>query len=164
MRRRTGRPAISLAEVPKPLSIETQASQAIEARPLLLAALEAQNDKLQEAELQAARTFASQTHAGGYVDVEKAFQSSRASKESEEQIKQRIAALEYFKERLNTHVEYLKANYPDAVAAAIDLRLAALEASQLEKETSGKDLAQEIKDLKTERTQLKGPAKKAAYK
>lgn len=154
MRRRSIATAISIAEVPKPLSFETQAIQAIETRPKLQAAIEEQKYKLEEAELKAARTFASQTQAGGHVDVEKAFQTSKASKESEEQIKQRSEALEYLQEKLNKHVEQLKTNYPEAVGAALDRRVEALEAVRLEKETAGKGIAEEIKNLKAERSKL----------
>ena len=155
--------AITLAEAPKPLSSETLAIEAIETRPKLQAAIDDQKYKLEEAELQAAKTFASQTQAGGHVDVEKAFQSSKASRESEAQIKQRTEALEYLQEKLNKHVDQLKANYPDAVGAALDLRVEALEAERLEKETTEKGIAEEIKNLKAERSKLlKAAAKKAA--
>ena len=157
-------PVTSIADASRPLSIETQAVQAIETRPKLQAALEGQKDKLKEAELEAARTLASQTQGGGRLDVEKAFQSSKAAREAEEQIKQRTEALEYLQEKLNKHVDELKANYPDAVGAALDRRVETLEASHLENATAGKDIAQEIKDLKAERSGLKVPAKKAAYK
>ena len=155
-------PALSIAEVSKPLNIETQAIEAIETRPKLQVAIEEQKYKLEEAELQAARAFASQTNTSGQVDVEKAFQSSNASKEAEERIKQRTEALEYLQEKLNKHVDQLKANYPEAVGAALDLRVEALEAARLEKETTGKGLADEIKSLKAERTKLKSAAAKAA--
>jgi hypothetical protein len=155
--------AISLAEAPKPLSIETLAIQAIETRPKLQAAIEEEKHRLEEAELKVARTFASQTQAGGNVDVEQALQSSKASKESEEQIKQRTGALEYLQEKLNKHLDQLKVNHPGAVGAALDLRVGALEAIRLEKETAGKGIAEEIKNLKAERSKLpKGAAKKAA--
>jgi homoserine acetyltransferase len=163
MRRRTIARAISIAEVSKPLSIETQAIQAIETRPLLQAAIEEQKHRLEEAELQAARTFATETQVRGRVEVERAFQSSKAAKESEEQIKQRAEALTYIQEKLNKHVDLLKANYPDAVGAALDLRVEALEAARSQNETSGKGLTEEIKNLKAERSKLtKSTAPKAA--
>src|ERR1044072_1017028 len=101
MRRRNTASPISIAEVPKPLNIETLAIEAIETRPKLLAAIDDQKFKLEETGIQAARTFASQTQASRHVDVERAWQSSKASKESEEQLKQRTEALEYLQERLN---------------------------------------------------------------
>ena len=161
MRRRSIASTISIAEVPKPVSIETLAIEAIEARPKLRAAIDDQKSRFEETGIQAARTFASQTQTGRHVDVEKALQSSKVSKESEEQIQQRTEALEYLQERLNKHIDQLKVNHPDAVGAAIDLRLAALEAMRLEKETEEKSIAEEIKSLKTERGQLQKATKKA---
>lgn len=163
MRRRTIARAISIAEVPNPLSIETQAIQAIETRPLLQAAIEAQKYRLEEAELQAARTFATETQVRGRVEVERAFQSSQAAKQSEEQIKQRTEALTYINEKLNKHTELLKTNYPDAVGAALDLRVEALESGRSQNETAGKGIAEEIKSLKAERSKLtKSSGPKAA--
>ena len=162
MRRRNIARAISIAEVPKPLSIETQAIQAIETRPLLLAAIEEQKHRLEEAELQAARSFASETHVRGRVEVERAFQSSNAAKESEEQIKQRTEALTYIQEKLNKHLDLLKTNHPDAVGAALDLRVEALEAARSQNETAVKGVAEEIKSLKAERSKLSKSPKAAA--
>ena len=163
MRRRSIASTISIAEVPKPLSVETQAIQAIDTRPKLQAAIEEQKHSLEEAELQLARTFASQTQAGGHIDLEKALQSSKTSKDVEEQIKQRTGALEYLQEKLNKHVDQLKANYPDAVGAALDSRVEALEAIRLENESAAKGIAEEIKYLKAERSKLsKGTTKATA--
>lgn len=158
--------AISLAPAPKPaaaLDVETQAAQAIDARPKLQAAIDEQKQKIEDAQLELARSFASQAHPAAIIDVEKAFQSYKAEQELEERIQQRIEALGGLQKKLDDHLSRLKAEFPEAVYAALILRVEKLEKEVLAKETAGKGFAEEIKELRTEISKLpKGAVKKVA--
>lgn len=154
--------AISLAEVPKPSGIETQVLQAVDARPKLQAAIQEQKHKIEEAELELARTFARDTQTAAKLDVESAYQKNKALEESEERSKQRIEALGSILEKVNKHLEQLKADFPEAVRAALTQRVETLEKALLEKGVAGKGIVEEIKKLKAEISKLpKATAKKA---
>lgn len=160
------RAGISLAEAPKPSgpsSVETQAVQAIEARPKLQAAIEEQKQKLAAAELELARTFASATQTATRIDPEFALQKHKAFEELKERTRLRSEALEYILEKVSKHLEQLKADFPAAVYAALILRVEKLEKALSEKKTTGDSFAEEIKKLKSEISKLpKSDAKKAA--
>jgi cell division protein FtsB len=166
MRRRTMRAAISLAEAPKPSDpsgIETQAVQAIEVRPKLQAAIEEQKHKLEEAELELAKTFASATQTAARLDPEFALQKHKALEELKERIKLRSEALVKILELVSKHLEQLKVDFPAAVYAALIQRVDKLEEERLAKKTAGEGFAEEIKKLKYEISKLpKGDVKKAA--
>lgn len=160
------RAAISLAEAPKPSDpsgIETQAVQAIEVRPKLQAAIEEQKHKLEEAELELAKTFASATHTAARLEPEFALQKHKALEELKERIDLRSKALANILELVSKHLEQLKADFPGAVYAALILRKERLEEELLAKKTTGNGLAEEIKKLKYEISKLpKSDVKKAA--
>jgi chromosome segregation ATPase len=163
MRRRTVTAANSLSEVPRPSDIEMQISQLIEARPKLRAAIQEQEHKIEEAELELARTFARDTQTVAKLDVESAYQKNKALEESEERSKQRIEALESILEKINKHLEQLKADFPEAVRVALTQRVVTLEKALLEKGVPGKGIVEEIKKLKAEISKLpKATAKKAS--
>jgi hypothetical protein len=157
--------AISLAAVPNASiapDIETQALQAIEARPKLQAAIDEQKQKLAEAKRELARTFATQTHAAGRIDVERAFQSHKAEQELEEQTQQRIEALESIQTKIDDHLAQLKTESPKAVHAALMFRVDTLEKELSEKKTAGDGFGEELRKLKLEISKLpKSAAKKA---
>ena len=164
MKRRTMPAAISLAAVPNLAiapDIETQALQAIEARPKLQAAIGEQRQKLAEAKLELARSFATQTQAAARIDVERAFQSHKAEQELEEQTQQKIEALESIQTKIDDHLAQLKAESPKAVHAALMLRVDTLEKELSEKKTAGDGFGEELRKLKLEISKLpKSAAKK----
>jgi hypothetical protein len=165
MKRRTMSAAISIAAVPNLAiapDIQTQALEAIEARPKLQAAIDEQKQKLKEAKRGLARSFATQTQAAARIDVERAFQSHKAEQELEEQTQQRIEALESIQTKINDHLDQLKTESPEAVHAALMLRVGTLEKEASEKKTAGDGFAEELRKLRIEINKLPKSAGKKA--
>ena len=142
--------AIALAEVPTSSGTETQARQAIEARPKIQAAIEEQNHKIEEAELELARTFARDAQSAAKLDVESAFQKHKALADSKERTTQRTEALKCILGKVNDHLKQLKAESPVAVRAALTQRVETLKGLAVETEKAGKSFAEEIKKLQAE--------------
>ena len=160
MRRRT---AICLAEVPRPLDVETEILYAIDARQKLQAAIESENRKRAAAEIEFARLVVKEIHSWQVVNVEVAIQRDFAAKSAAERSKQRIEALQSLLAKVNKRIEQLKYDSPDAVNAGIAKKIEALEKTLSARAGGQKEIEEEIGLLKAEVVKLpKPPAKKAS--
>ena len=150
MKRRIRRTAIYLAEVPRPLDVETEILYAIDARQKLQAAIESENRKREAAEIEFAQTVVKEISGWQVVNVDVVFQRDVAAKAAAERSKQRIEALQSILARVNKRIEQLKYDSPDAVNAALTKRIEALEKTLSEKADGRKDLEDQINLLKAE--------------
>jgi len=155
--------AISLAEVPRPSDIETEILSAIDARQKLQSAIELENGNRDAAEIDLARNVAREISASPVVNVDLVVQRDQTAKAAAERAKQRIEALGCVLEKINTRIEQLKAESPDAVGAVLTAKIETLEKVLYEQEEAEKGLETQIKLLKAEVGKLpKGAAKKAS--
>ena len=161
MRRRKAATALSIA--PQPSDKSAEAFSAIEARRKLEISIEDQKSKAKLAQTDFARSFARGLQLVSAVDAETAFQKNEGRKVAEARAQQRIDALENLLEAVNNFIEQLKYDSPEAVSAALNRKVEALEKTLNEYDEDGKDLEDEIKKLKAEINKLpKTATKKAA--
>lgn len=144
------RTAISLAELPRPLSIESEVFNAIEARQKLEAAIQSENQRRESDEVEFAKGLARDISGSEIVNVDTLVQRDAAGKLAGERAKQRVEALESVLATINSCFERLAADYPDEVNAALSKKIQALEKTLSEKEEAEKDLVVQIERLKAE--------------
>lgn len=144
------RTAISLAEVPRPLSIESEVFNAIDARQKLEAAIQSENQRRESDEVEFAKGLARDISGSQTVNVDTLVQRDAAGKVAGERAKQRVDALESILATINSCLEQLGANYPDEVNAALSKKIQAFEKTLSEKEEAEKDLVVQIERLKAE--------------
>lgn len=155
--------AIALAEVPRPSGIEPEILSAIDARQKLQAAIELEHDKRDAAEIDFATNVAKEISASQVVNVDLVLQRDQTAKAAAERTQQRIEALGCVLEKINTRIEQLKAESPDAVGAVLTDKIETLEKALYEQEEAEKGLEAQIKLLKAEVGKLpKGAVKKAS--
>ena len=162
MKRRIRRTAICLAEVPKPLDVETEIVYAIDARRKLQAAIESENRTREAAEVEFAQTVVKEISGWQVVNGDVVFQRDVAAKATAERSKQRIEALQSVLARVNKRIEQLKYDSPDAVNAGLTKKIEALEKTVSGKADGRKELDEEISLWKAEIiTRTKAQLKKA---
>lgn len=144
------RTAISLAELPRPLSIESEVFNAIEARQKLEAAIQSENQRRESDEVEFAKGLARDISGSETVNVDTLVQRDAAGKLAGERARQRLEALESVLATINSCFERLGADYPDEVNAALSKKIQALEKTLSEKEEAEKDLVVQIERLKAE--------------
>ena len=163
MNRRNISTAVSLAEAPKPSDNVSEAFSAIEARRKLEIAIEDQKSKAEVAEIEFAKSFARGLQIVAVVDADAAVQKDGERKAAQERAQLRVDALGRILETINKLIDGLKDECPDAVNSALTRKVATLEQSRSEKESIEKDLADQIRKLKSEIGKLpKSAAKKTA--
>jgi hypothetical protein len=141
---------MTTAEVPKPSDIESEVLHFIDARQKLQAAIDAQELKRKEAELDLAKSIEKDARAKS-IDVEAAFQKNEVWRTTDAQYKQRIEALGSILEKVNKHIAKLKAQSRQAVKSALTRKIETLEKTLNEKEGAERDL---IKKLQAEMDML----------
>lgn len=150
MKRRSKATTIYLAEVPKPLDVETEVVHAIDARQKLQAAIDSENRKRDAAEIEFARIVVKEISGWQVVNVDVVLQSDVGAKSAAERFKQRIEALQSVLARVNKRIEQLKYDCPEAVNAALTKRIEALKKTVSENAEARKDLEEQISLLKAE--------------
>jgi len=163
MRRRIMATAISIAAVPRPSGLEAEILSAVDARQKLQATIESESAKGEAADIEFARGVATDISNSQAVNVDALVQREQAGKTAGERVQQRIEALECLLQRINTRLEQLKAECPEAVSATLTKKIEALEQTLSEQEEAEKDVEEQIKLLRAELHKLpKAQAKKAA--
>jgi preprotein translocase subunit SecD len=153
-RRRVMSTAISLAEVPRPLSVESEVLKAIDARQKLLAAIESEKQKRESDEVEFAKGLARDIGGSPTVNVDLITQKDAARKVANDRANQRSEALETVLGIINKRIEQLGVDSPDEVSAAFSKQVESLEKTLSEKEEAGKEIEGEIKMLKAEMRKL----------
>ena len=154
------RTAISLAEVPRPASIESEVFNTIDARQKLQAAIELDNQRRESDEVEFAKGLARDISGNETVNVDGLVQRHAAGKVAAERAKQRVEALEGVLTILNKRFEQLGTDHPDEVNAALSKKITGLEKQLSGNEDAGKDLEAQIKTLKAEQRNPKAAARK----
>jgi hypothetical protein len=135
-------PARFLAEVPKPTDIETEVLDSFEARRKLREAINNQELKRKEAELELARTFAKETRNVA-IDVEAAFQKYETWRVADERAAQRIGALVVLRTKVDQLIAKRKTENKEEVKAALRKRILELQKALEEKTEAQSDLEEE---------------------
>lgn len=156
MRRRhmtTATAARFLVEAPKPANIEVEVLDLFDARWKLQDAINQQELKRKEAELELASSFARETHNKA-IDGEAAFQKSEAWRVADERAELRIAALSNISSKVDGLIARHKAENTEAVKAALTKKLNELIKALEEKNDAANDLAAERKRIEQEIAKL----------
>jgi hypothetical protein len=156
------RTAISLAEVPRPASVESEVFNTIDARQKLQAAIESDAQRRESDEVEFAKGLARDISGEETVNVDGLVQRHAAGKVAAERARQRVEALENILAILNTRFEQLGKDHPDEVNAALSKKITGLEKQLSGNEDAGKDLEAQIRTLKAEQRKPKAAARKSS--
>jgi hypothetical protein len=154
--------AISLAEVPRLASAESEVWKAIDARQKLLAALKSENQKRDSDEVEFALGLVRDISSGPTVNVDLVTQRDSARKVASDRAEQRSKALESALGIVNHRIDQLAKDSPAAVNAAFSKKIELLENTLSENEEAGREIEAEIKILKAEIRRLSKSASRKA--
>lgn len=149
-----------LVEAPRTINIETEVLDLFDARRKLQDAINEQEFKRKEAELELARSFARETRDKA-INVETAFQKNEASRVADERARLRIAALSNISSKVEDLIDKHKADNPGAVGNALKKKLDKINKILNEKEDAASELIEEKKRIEKEIAKL--PRARDAY-